>query len=1243
MKERLLALLRWTAFVAALFVLVAAAVLWRLESGGWLVERVRALARRETGLELEIDEARLDWFGPAVILRGVRLPGEPAPLELENVELSFEYVEGQFTLARIDVDGGRIELSESLLARFESAQLAQAADDTGAAATPFTLPTIVVERLQWDWIHPNWGLIRLGRGDVLALVARDGTPRVEGRIQPDFAAADAGLAPEIYLAGRRDQDGRIHVSASCAGVPIDAEALPERSPAGVARAWRPRARLSFALDASFQLDASAPPSGTLRLHCSDGSLAPPTTPIPVTNVTVDVEALCSASSLAGMLAPDAWQSTARVAALWKGLPVSCWALLGANAGPGLSARAWLHAPSLPVTRELAAASGYGAELEEMWAIADPDGSVDALVGARWPAAGRLDDTEAALRAELCADLVLDGKLGACYSGLADSTGTRREGVPLRVDALTGRIVALHDLGRTKPTRFALLEILGAHSKGRVEDRPGFADGIVQVPSTGEPVAWLDLRVGGHGVPIDAEAERGLRGLSGTDFIFPEFSPRGGEVSVVTRLHQQGSRYPAAVVSVDIFGTQAHWRDLPLELEDVQGHVLFLSDHDGDAATGFELTGRSLRGAELSIRGRLQDVLASELPPHLRAPAPWTQRHLEAFAIEVRGLALRGDDREAIATAYPEVDEVLATLGASGRADVSVRSEVALAGEPRRWRAEIEPREAELLPARFPVALTGVRGRVLVDGELPTAGGGMGRTRARVAPLVGRWVAGGVVAATASIPDDADGRILVSAASVDLSNASLAGAFGEAQSRGLGGGWSGPGLADLNVTGRVDFDGEFVLPLLAPRAPESRYRVYLRRNDVRTELGTNRLDLGRLEGVLEQSGDGLLVGERIGAELAGTRIELRDASFGESEGRFAIETEIDALRLQVDREHLAPFLDEATVHALVDDLGWSGELDVRGAKLRIETGADGRGVARFSGAVTPRGMRVDFGLPIEVDEAEVSIEELLVGPEGVRFSAAVSGLSGRISDRELERASLRLEYREPRLEVIGLSAGLENGRIDCLAGERVPRPFFAIELKAPYRFELALALRDVDIGRLLKGVFESDFASRGRLAAQLELSGDLERLTGIRGKGRLEIDDTVLWSMPVVRELLESLDIKSGAVFEHVETNLEIERGRVAMKDLLVESPLVKLVGEGTLDLDGSLSHDLEVQYQLLDWLGFFNRLIYWVQSSLIRVAIRGDMSRPRIEIKGVFGRSPDPRRGPRDLPLPGLSPLPPRF
>ena len=81
----------------------------------------------------------------------------------------------------------------------------------------------------------------------------------------------------------------------------------------------------------------------------------------------------------------------------------------------------------------------------------------------------------------------------------------------------------------------------------------------------------------------------------------------------------------------------------------------------------------------------------------------------------------------------------------------------------------------------------------------------------------------------------------------------------------------------------------------------------------------------------------------------------------------------------------------------------------------------------------------------------------------------------------------------------------------------------------------------------------------------------------------------------------------------------------------------------TLDLDGGLDFDLEVQYRMLDWLGFVNRVIYWVQSSLVRVAIRGDMARPRVEIEGALGRTTDKRRGPRDLPLPPLSPLPARF
>jgi hypothetical protein len=99
-----------------------------------------------------------------------------------------------------------------------------------------------------------------------------------------------------------------------------------------------------------------------------------------------------------------------------------------------------------------------------------------------------------------------------------------------------------------------------------------------------------------------------------------------------------------------------------------------------------------------------------------------------------------------------------------------------------------------------------------------------------------------------------------------------------------------------------------------------------------------------------------------------------------------------------------------------------------------------------------------------------------------------------------------------------------------------------------------------------------------------------------------------------------------------------------MSNILVESDLLKLAGEGEIDLDGRMRYDLDVRYSLVDKLGPFTLLLYRIQNSLLRVAIRGDMSRPEVALLGVisqfFGGL---SRKSIQLPLPSQSPLPARF
>ncbi|MFM7295917.1 MAG: hypothetical protein ACKO4Q_01680, partial [Planctomycetota bacterium] len=111
MSSRAATLLRWTGFAASLAALGSAALLYRFEQTGGLRDEVRRALAAELGLELEIEAAELDWFGPGLTLRGVTLAENAQPFVLRGVEIALELAYGHLRPARIDVRGVRVELS----------------------------------------------------------------------------------------------------------------------------------------------------------------------------------------------------------------------------------------------------------------------------------------------------------------------------------------------------------------------------------------------------------------------------------------------------------------------------------------------------------------------------------------------------------------------------------------------------------------------------------------------------------------------------------------------------------------------------------------------------------------------------------------------------------------------------------------------------------------------------------------------------------------------------------------------------------------------------------------------------------------------------------------------------------------------------------------------------------------------------------------------------------------------------
>jgi hypothetical protein len=274
----------------------------------------------------------------------------------------------------------------------------------------------------------------------------------------------------------------------------------------------------------------------------------------------------------------------------------------------------------------------------------------------------------------------------------------------------------------------------------------------------------------------------------------------------------------------------------------------------------------------------------------------------------------------------------------------------------------------------------------------------------------------------------------------------------------------------------------------------------------------------------------------------------------------------------------------------------------------------------------------------VDEVDL---ELTLEGESLRANASVAGLRGRLAGRRLDGVRLQVAYADPRLSFSAVDGRFEGGRITSITGERAQ--FFALDLAPPFPFDLSARLAGVDVGEFLQGTFNSDFANEGRMDLDLTLGGDIERLTGLTGNGRVVVDQTRLWAIPLFQALFARLGFPTTAVFRRIEARFHIEGGVLHIDRTRADSDLLSVVGSGTIDFEGDLSTDLEVRYGLIGRLGPLRQLRYRIQYSLLRVSGRGTMERPVVVLRGLFSQFFRPAEARDRLPLPGFSELPPRF
>lgn len=1275
LARRLLVCLAW-------LVVVGAVGLLGLEESGILVDLLRLrLAWRlgQLGPGLSIEHVSLRWFEPGVVVEGITLLGHERDgvqrelLRLRSVHL---WLSPGADLARpvqrLHVDGGRIRISDDLLSGFD--RIVSSFSGDFPARGEGSMPRMLVTDVDVELDLPDHGTLALGRLDVSADPIEGGFD-VRGRVLPSLSGAVPARVAVLVDGRLGENDLLLHASAR--DLPLE-----------TARAVLPSALADLpigdfagrlTLDGEARLAWGSGPveaRGELRASVAGTRWIPwPGFPA-LEEPQLEAEVGFHPTAGSGLFDRASWSTRARADGRWNGARAGARALLGEAAPEGSLAKLWAGAAALPLDAVTREALSTWLDVDEVWESYHPSGRADLLVDLSIPAGpppsaappGAAEGTPAGgLLPDVSVWLHARGEAGVAFHG-RPAPPEHRFGLPIPCEGVRGDLVfALAP--RRQVWRLGLVDLSAGAAGGAVR-----LDGILGHGPDAEPGGPLafDALLTLEDLEIGDAVRRALEGNLGTREIWPTYAPEGGRLGARWRLHEgRDTAGFSAAGEVRIAGARAAWRELPAPLANVSGALDFRWSErvlpvrvpgqrrlTRSFGVRFDFANRPAEGSlepAVTVHGLYRDdhAGATEL-----APEQLRRHGIEDLRLEMRALPLRGRDWEILAARLPEIAAPAEELGAKGYVDVLYAGGRAHAEEPFRSVVEVVPGVVELTPTAFPRRTRELRGRILVRTTEGLEEGA--RASETEVSLTGAWPGDVAVAAVGRLRPGTSERLALAVAGIDPLDSAFRGALSLAASGFAPGTGEAPRVSEDALRGRLDFGLRLDPSLPADDPTRLALSVYLRDD----ALVTEGLRLYGLSGRLEKVGDALQ-SDLIHARIAGHPVELRDVrifragdaaripeadpvlareGFADGPDDLVLQAELGVRNLPLDEAHLSELLDEDTLRAVEESVVLRGEIDVPGARLVLATGG-GRTQLAARGIALLRRLAFRVGLPIEIVSAEVDVRELISEAGRLRGWGAVSDAQARIAGRELSEASMILSYVDGRLTIDELSGAFEGGRLSSLGGEGQGGTALAVDLAEPHGFDLRLALDEVRVDRLLKGVFHSSIADQGRLTLGLRLKGQPEHVLGIAGSGWLRLDEGQLWSIPVVREVFGQLGFDQTAVFDRLRARFQVREGRIVTSSLALRSSLLNLVGSGRIDLDGSLRYDLEVRYSLLDRLGSLNKLLYWLNNSLWRVAVRGDMDRPRVVIRNSFFEIMRRFREmeERALPLPDFSPLPARF
>ncbi|MCH2105465.1 MAG: AsmA-like C-terminal region-containing protein [Planctomycetes bacterium] len=1212
-----------TLFAGALLCLIE----WTGLASSW-VHQILSVRLSALGGELRLGSVNFRWLEPGLVLEDVSLVTEREVLSADHLHVRFGWRGGlALSPARVHLRGARVVLEPSLangvrglLDVEEDAKREREGGDQ--TELPF-LPEVLIEDLtllveagdkeQVEVLHVDLSLETVS--DRPKVFGRVLTPRQRSERAPGSIRLSGGVDPAGVLTLRgRAQDLEI--------TPADIPQVPELDPV---REWQPSGTLDLEAKVVVDLLNDSSPRATFTGRLEEGELLPPEAVRFLDGLEILYELSFAPQDEEWLWDTSAWTGVAHASGEFAGEEFQAGGLLGDATRKDAHFEAWLALDQVDLQAPLAQLAPNARWIEELHVAAAPRGSFSAMIGTRLPrdASG---EREAEPRPEMLVHVTPSRGTDMQYHGWPSRTpGRAVVGFPLPASLREGEITYAYTRRLARRGVLSLdLEFEHASGPGSVRylkwsapvDTPPFASASeehlsIQVPQ----------------LEVNEELQRAVRGLDPIlkdEDIWERYQPADGALGVDLYLARlPGDSEPGLSLDLEVSEVDCTVQMFPVPVSDATGWIKLVRESSGEIATAWSI-GSTAGPPAFQVSGRERSRRDPEGGDRVRMVSTL---ELSARSVDVNGpvYAVLGE----------ETRDTIKDLVLEGEVDAQLATY--LGGSYRRALEVTPTGRVSATPEAFPEQVDELYGTLRVAWD---DAGSEGEPDTHI------WVPG-----IEGVGPNGEHVSIQGAGSAT-------GWSGEVQSAGLTASlWDAKGAlevatskeSELSLSGVIDIEASFGRPSgdeAEEEAWDAKVEVVLRSNAL---MDGERPLLEELEGELAM-GEGLIEAPLIKGRLSETTVLLQDLTLRNDPSELSVSTRVSASGVPLDTEHMRALLEEEVITSLVEELGMRGRVDVERGTLELRVQPGGEREVHFGGDLTLTDLALESGLPVVIQSARAHVYDLVIEDGELRGWGRIENLYGDCFESELGPVSALVSFVGGVLSVEDFTGSFERGEIRPLDPDSEPlsavrgRPALRIELRPPFAYQASLAVDDVDASRWLEGLSSDAVTSSGTLSVKAELEGNLSSLVDTRARGAIHLERSRLWAIPLFRELLREFGLDHTVMFDEVRFRFDLEDEVVSMEDLEVRSPLLKLVGEGSLDMMGRLNHDLEVHYSIVDKITPFRRLFYMVQNVFVSVSIRGDLSRPLVRLNNglfsVFRREPEAKL---NLPLPGLSPLPPRF